>query len=138
MKFQVVIESPRTAVVKAEYLNKDFQYVFLDVLFTPATAASTIVKGKGEFTFASVHFQPPLAIGDPMRHKIIRSEFHRRTDVHETVKASSLEEACAAFFTPFQDTFEISTPAPKRPVMAATKKPLRTFREIGAVSRKGR
>ena len=118
MKFNVIVESPKTAVVKASYLNKDFQYVFLDIGFEPASGTGTIEQGKGDFTFTSVHLQPPLAFGNPLRHKIIRSEFHKRTDINQTVKAASLAEACTAFFTPFLDTFEIVEEVVKKPFIA--------------------
>lgn len=114
MQFNVIVETPKTAVVKASYLNVDFQYVFLDIAFEPSSTGS-ILEGKGEYTFTSVHLQPPLAPGNPLRHKIIRSEFHRRTDVNEVVKATSLQEACTTFFTPFQDTFKIVEEVVKKP-----------------------
>ncbi len=114
MQFNVIVETPKTAVVKASYLNVDFQYVFLDIAFEPASTG-TILDGKGDYTFTSVHLQPPLAIGNPLRHKIIRSEFHRRTDVNEVVKATSLQEACTTFFTQFQDTFQIVQEVVKKP-----------------------
>ena len=119
MKYNVFVKSSNKAVVKASYLNKDFQYVFLNINFEPVAGTGVSKKGKGDFTFTSVHLDPPLAFGDPMRHKIIRSEFHKRTDINETVQASSLEEACTMFFTPFQDTFEIlEEEQPKAPAAA--------------------
>lgn len=129
MKYEVVIESPTAATVKATYLNKDFNYIFLDIVFDSVSPKS----GKGEFTFSSVHLRPPVAAGDPHRHNTIRQEFHRQSDIHTVVKASSLEEACTTFFTPFQDTFQIvfpqKPPAVKQEKPAkAVKSPVRELR----------
>jgi hypothetical protein len=122
MKYQVVIESPKAAIVKATYLNKDFNYIFLDILFNSISPAHGIEDGKGEYIFSSVQLRPPMAAGDPQRHNTIRQEFHRQSDILTTVKASSLEEACTEFFTPFQDTFQIVKPVKAAPKQETKKK----------------
>jgi hypothetical protein len=121
MKYQVVIETPKSAIVKTAYLNRDFKYIFLDITFEPSATKDTIKDGKGKYLFTSVPVESQLPVGDPARHKIIRQEFHRRSDINTLVKASSLAEACGAFFESFGDTFEIVSEAPAREVKAAAK-----------------
>lgn len=121
MKYQVVIETPTSAVVKTAYLNPQFKYIFLDITFEPSTTGHTMKDGKGKYLFTSVGEPPVLPFGHPDRHKVIRQEFHRRSDVNTLVKASSLTEACGAFFESFGDTFEIVSEAPARQVKAMPK-----------------
>ncbi|HET9137619.1 MAG TPA: hypothetical protein VFO76_13380 [Candidatus Kapabacteria bacterium] len=121
MKYQVVVETPTSAVVKTAYLNPQFKYIFLDITFEPASTGHTIKEGKGKYLFTSVPAETRLPVGHPDRYKVIPQEFHRRSDVNTQVKASSLSEACTAFFESFGDTFEIIREVPARQPKAAAK-----------------
>lgn len=114
MKYQVVIESPTTAIVKTEYLNKDFTYVFLTMTFEPTNPAHTMRDGKGNYTFASATNLPLPPFGDPKRYTTIRQEYHRLSDINVDIKASSLKEACDIFSKQYDDIFEIIGKIPKK------------------------
>jgi hypothetical protein len=121
-----VIDSPVSAVVKTRYLIRDFQYLFLDIAFAPKSAAHTIDKGAGVYTFKSVPLDYQLSFGDPNRYKVIRQEFHRRNDINTEIKAASLEAACDEFFGSFEDTYEIVT---EKKDVPKEKAPMRSIRQ---------
>jgi hypothetical protein len=107
MKYQVVIESPESAVVKTTYLNKNFTYIFFGITFDPVDRASKKKKETRKYTFTSSTLQPPFPVGDPRRFKIIRQQFHGEDDLNVTIEATSLQEACDIFATPYKDIFEV-------------------------------
>ena len=107
MKYQVVLELPCEAVVKTTYLNKNFSYVFLGITCDPAEHSSMKKSAKRKYTFVSSALLPPLPVGDPRRFKIIRQHFHGESDINVTIEATSLQEACNKFATPYNDVFEV-------------------------------
>lgn len=110
MKYQVVIESPDEAIVKTTYLNKNFSYVFLAISSDPEERPSKASKKKNvsrKYTFMSSALQPPFAVGDPRRFKIIRQQYHGENDINVVIEATSLQEACDKFATPYNDIFEV-------------------------------
>lgn len=110
MKYQVVIESPEEAVVKTTYLNKNFSYVFLGISSDPEERPTKAAKKKNiprKYTFTSSALMPPFAVGDPRRFKIIRQMFHGENDINVVIEATSLQEACDKFATPYNDVFEV-------------------------------
>ncbi len=113
MKYQVVFESNRSAIVKTAYLNKSFSYVFLTITFEGTNPAHTMKDGVGKYNFASIAFQPMPPVGDPKRFNTIRQEFHRLNDINVIIEAESLKEACLAFAQPYGDVFEIVGKVPK-------------------------
>ncbi|MFI5263684.1 MAG: hypothetical protein ACHQM6_04130 [Candidatus Kapaibacterium sp.] len=107
MKYQVVVESPEEAIVQTSYLNKNFNYVFLAISCDPEDKASKKKKNVRKYTFMSSALQPPYAVGDPKRFKVIRQAYHGETDLMVVIEATSLEEACEKFATPYNDVFEV-------------------------------
>jgi hypothetical protein len=107
MKYQVVIESEGFAIVKTTYLNKNFTYVFFEITFEPIDRASKKKNVTRKFTFTSSTLQPPFALDDPKRFKIIRQQFHGENDINVVIEATSLQEACDKFATPYNDVFEV-------------------------------
>ena len=107
MKYQVVIESPEEAIVKTTYLNKNFSYVFLAISCDPEDRSSKKKNVNRKYTFMSSALQPPYAVGDPRRFKIIRQMFHGENDINVVIEATSLQEACDKFATPYNDVFEV-------------------------------
>ena len=107
MKYQVVVESPDEAIVKTTYLNKNFSYVFLAISCDPEERPSKKKNVNRKYTFMSSALQPPYAIGDPRRFKIIRQMFHGENDINVVIEATSLQEACDKFATPYNDVFEV-------------------------------
>lgn len=107
MKYQVAIDSPNTAIVKTNYLNKDFTYVFLTITFEPTKPGHVLRDGIGKYIFESVANLPPLPVGDPKRYTTIRQDYHRLNDINVSVKATSLKEACDIFAKQYDDVFEI-------------------------------
>jgi hypothetical protein len=107
MKYQVVVESPEEAIVQTSYLNKNFNYVFLAISCDPADATSKKKNSVKKYTFISSALQPPYAVGDPRRFKMIRQQYHGESDINVIVEATSLQEACDKFATPYNDVFEV-------------------------------
>lgn len=107
MKYQVVIESPAEAIVKTTYLNKNFSYVFLAISSDPEEKPSKKKNVTRKYTFMSSALQAPYAIGDPRRFKIIRQMYHGENDINVVIEATSLQEACDKFATPYNDVFEV-------------------------------
>jgi hypothetical protein len=46
-------------------------------------------------------------VGDPRRFKIIRQQYHGENDINVVIEATSLQEACDKFATPYNDIFEV-------------------------------
>ena len=107
MKYQVVIESPEEAIVQTSYLNKNFNYVFLAISCDPEEHTSKKKNSVKKFTFTSSALQPPYAVGDPKRFKVIRQQYHGESALNVVVEATSLQEACDKFATPYNDVFEV-------------------------------
>jgi len=111
MKYQVVLESPDEAIVKTTYLNKNFSYVFLAISSDPEEKPSKAKAKKNsvarKYTFTSSALQPPFALDDPRRFKIIRQMYHGENDINVVIEATSLQEACDKFATPYNDVFEV-------------------------------
>ena len=107
MKYQVIVESPEEAIVQTSYLNKNFNYVFLAISIDPEDAASKKKNSVKKYTFMSSALQPPYPIGDPKRFKVIRQQYHGESALSVVVEATSLQEACDKFATPYNDVFEV-------------------------------
>ena len=107
MKYQVILESPAEAIVKTSYLNKSFSYVFLAISCDPADLASKKKNSIKKYTFISSALQPPYALDDPRRFKEIRQQYHGESGINVVVEATSLQEACDKFATPYNDVFEV-------------------------------
>jgi len=108
MKYQVVIETSESAVVQTTYLIKEFTYHFLGISFDPVEKADKkkrdIVR---KYTFTSSLLAPPFARDDIRRFRVIRQKFHGEDDINVVIEATSLQEACDKFATPYNDVFEI-------------------------------
>ncbi|MDP4219455.1 MAG: hypothetical protein Q8916_02715 [Bacteroidota bacterium] len=107
MRYQVVLESPDEAIVKTTYLNKSFNYVFLGITCEPTEGSSKKKNVVKKYTFLSSALLPPFPHGDPRRFKVIRQMFHGENDINVVVEATSLQEACDKFATPYNDVFEV-------------------------------
>jgi hypothetical protein len=108
MKYKVVLKSPGEALVKTDYLTSTFTYIFLHVHFEPTPhAKKKEVPVPKEYTFTSSALQPPYALDDPKRYKIIRQKFHGEDDIRQVIEATTLQEACDKFSAPFGDVFEV-------------------------------
>src|SRR5258706_11266295 len=94
MKYQVVIESAASAVVKTTYLIKEFSYEFLGISFDPVKGSAKKRNANGKYTFTSSTMAPPFARDDIRRYRIIRQKFHGEDNINVTVEAASLQEAC--------------------------------------------
>jgi hypothetical protein len=107
MIYQVVVDSPKSALVKTTYLIKEFTYIFLKIEFTPKNPKHTIKDGVGTYQFISSALLPPPPRDDPKRFHTIRAEYHKKSDINTTIKASSLREACKTFASTYHDIFEL-------------------------------
>jgi hypothetical protein len=107
MKYQVIIKSKEEAVVQTTYLIKEFSYVFLAINWEAEDSATKKKKILRKYTFTSSALQPPFAKDDVNRFKVIRKDFHGEDDINVVVEATSLQEACDKFATPYNDVFEI-------------------------------
>jgi hypothetical protein len=108
MKYKVVLKSPGEALVKVDYLTSSFTYIYLHVNFEPTPhAKKKEAPREKEYTFTSSSLQPPFALDDPKRFKIIRKDFHGEDDIRQVIAATSLQEACDKFSAPFGDVFEV-------------------------------
>src|SRR6185503_942771 len=107
MKYQVVVKSKEEAVVQTTYLIKEFSYVFLAINWEAEDKADKKKKIVRKYTFTSSALQPPFARDDINRYKVIRKDFHGEDDLNVVVEATSLQEACDKFATPYNDVFEI-------------------------------
>jgi len=108
MKYQVVIESSESAVVKTTYLIKEFTYHFLAIAFDPIDRTDKKKKDTlRKYTFTSSTLAPPFARDDIRRYRVIRQKFHGEDDINIVIEATSLQEACDKFATPYNDVFEV-------------------------------
>ncbi|HYM20292.1 MAG TPA: hypothetical protein VEW28_04725 [Candidatus Kapabacteria bacterium] len=107
MKYQVIVKSPEAAIVKTTYLNKMFSYVFLDITCEPLETPSKKKNIVRKYRFTSSALRPPLPLGDPLRFKVIRQQYHGESDINAVIEATTLQEACEKFATPYNDVFEV-------------------------------